>query len=222
MRWLPTSARHSSVRCSSRGHILKNEQNRPRNAIRKLTPLILLPHSDSRRPRSPWRYSDFKYNIWSSINAASYSTSALDYVLSTERDRRNLLLTVVVGCVDSSYVMTQKSKRWPASLLSHSRWRYSCVRVVLCGTGELWAWVIRAKERSMMKVTCEIRYMWRRLFKMRLTKRVAFDSICISKWTICERRFCAYVKCLHIVSSLYRIGIVSHFIAGLTKISHCE
>ena len=44
--------------------------------------------------------------------------------MKTECDSRNLLITVIVGCVDNTFGMTPKSyKRWPSFLL---QWRYSC------------------------------------------------------------------------------------------------
>ena len=46
-------------------------------------------------------------------------------LLSTECDRLNLLLTIIVCCVDNIFVMTPKSNKRRASFFS--QWRYSCL-----------------------------------------------------------------------------------------------
>jgi len=46
------------------------------------------------------------------------------HLLSTECDRRNLLLTITVSCVDKTCGMMPNSKRRRASFLW--QWRYSC------------------------------------------------------------------------------------------------
>ena len=127
-----------SVRCllSVPRHISKTKQDRPilttEHYLEDLTADSVAACRSS--PVVPWeRYCGFKcWKICSYIDTASCSTSASDHsatvvtpqVLSTERDRRNVLITLIVRHVDKWREMTRKWNRKRANFLSH--WRYSC------------------------------------------------------------------------------------------------
>ena len=110
----------TSVRRPSCGHVSKTKQDRPTLTIEhyiKLTSLILLPHSDPSRP--PGDILVWNIKKCCNINAVSCLTLESDHsycqqsttvvtqqVLSTVCDRRNLLSTIVVRCVDNSCCTT--------------------------------------------------------------------------------------------------------------------
>jgi len=100
-------------------HISKTKQARLkllRNTIQKLTALIMLPHSDpSRRARADIPVSNKK-------NGLLFDFGIVSQLSLTECDRRNLLFTIIVRCVDNICGMTPNSNRRRASFLSP--WRY--------------------------------------------------------------------------------------------------
>jgi len=84
-----------------------------------LAPLILFPHSDRpQMPRHLRKYYSFNKNVQIlGLLRLLFNFGVRPQLLSTECDRRNLLLTIIVNCVDSACDETPKSNRKQASFL---------------------------------------------------------------------------------------------------------
>jgi len=115
--------RRSVIRRPSRGHqkLCKIDPQLLWNTIRKLASLIPLPRSHPPADARLWRYSCFKYKY---VQILIRLPVRLGVSCLTECDRRKLLLTFIVGCVDSNcgcYMLPKWNKKRTCSFF-----RYSC------------------------------------------------------------------------------------------------